>query len=215
MPKSSDSPGIASVLVWPAVVLILMLSVLVLFKDKIAPKDLEFSPKGIKISFYLLQAAEHGGPGGATGNSPPPDLKAIQASAKAASTISLQGAKVLWVDDNPEGQAYERNALQQLGVEFSLAANTDDAVRLLQQQPFQLVITDFSRRDDSQGAYTLLYQLKKLQPSTPIIIYSSSVNPEYIAEAKRRGVYAETNQPQELFNEAVNAIKSTPGPNGR
>jgi CheY-like chemotaxis protein len=214
MANNTDPASIAKILVWPAVVLIIVLSVLILFRDKIAPSNLEASDKGIKISFYLLQAAEHGGPGSAAGNPAPVNLEAIQASAKAGSSISLQGAKILWVDDNPDGQIYERHALEQLGIEFTLANNTNDAVRLLQQQRFRLVITDFARKDDPQGGYTLLEALRKIQPSTPLVIYSGSANPDLIAEAKRRGAYTETNQPQELFDAAVDAIKSKPAQAG-
>jgi CheY-like chemotaxis protein len=203
--KAPDSTTrIIQAVAWPIVVLVIVL--LVGF-NKVAPKELELTPKSLKISFFLLQAAERGGPDGATPPSSPPNLKNIQEAAREASALSLQGAKILWVDDNPEYQSYERNALEQLGVQFTLAQSTSEAIPLIQQQTFQLVITDFARKDDPNAGYTLLSELKRLQPSIPLIIYSSSANPNYIADAKQKGAFTETNQPQVLFNEAINALK--------
>jgi CheY-like chemotaxis protein len=123
----------------------------------------------------------------------------------------LQGAKVLWVDDNPDNNSYERSLLEQLGVRFVLAKSTDEAVSLLRGQKFHLVITDFARVGDGKAGYTLLDEVKKmkLEPSPPLIIYSSSANPKFIAEAKERDAFAETNQPQELFNKAIDAIRQS------
>jgi CheY-like chemotaxis protein len=121
---------------------------------------------------------------------------------------SLQGARVLWVDDNPENQTYERGLLEQLGVQFTLAKNTDEAVRLLRETPYQLVITDFARSDDPRGAYTLLTELKKISSNTPLIIYSASANEKFIAEAKEKGAFGETNKTQDLFNLSIDAIRS-------
>src|ERR1700687_3723225 len=95
---------ILKIIVWP----LLVLMALVIFREKSVPKEIELDTKGLKISFYLLEAAERGG---AANEQPknPPDPKEIQATAQKASTISLDGVIVLWVDDNPQNQEYERN----------------------------------------------------------------------------------------------------------
>lgn len=207
MNESSSAIRIVQTISWPVVVLVVVLVVFYNAKSFIAPKELELTPKGLKISFFLLQAAERGGPDGATPPYSPPDLKNIEATAREASKLSLEGTEVLWVDDNPEYQVYERNALEQLGVKFTLAKSTGEAIPLIKQHKYRLVITDFARSDDPNAGYTLLSELKKLQPSTPLIIYSASANQQFIAEAKQKGVFTETNQAQVLFNEAINAIK--------
>jgi hypothetical protein len=82
---------ILKIMVWPLLILV----VLGVFKDKIAPQNIEVSAKSVKISFYLLAAAERGG---AANEAPknPPDPRTIQATARKASAISLSGIKVLW-----------------------------------------------------------------------------------------------------------------------
>lgn len=39
----------------------------------------------------------------------------------------LAEAKVLWVDDRPEGNRFERSAMQQLGIAVDLSTSTEDA----------------------------------------------------------------------------------------
>jgi CheY-like chemotaxis protein len=199
--------NIARAVVWPAVVLLVVVVILFVFRGQVAPRELQLDAKGLKISFFLLEAAERGGP---SGTAPPkaPDTLAIQRSAQKASTVSLAGARVLWVDDNPGNNVYERNALETLGVQFSLAQSTLEARQFLANGTFQLVITDFARADDEQGGYTLLDDLKKLPGAPPLIIYSGSWTPAFEAEAKARGAYGETNEPLRLFDMAISAIKS-------
>lgn len=206
-PKDQSSQDrlvqIVKVLVWPVVLLLILL----IFKGTSVPKELQLDAKGIKISFYLLQAAERGGPANKPPEAPPNTVE-IQDAAKRASGLSLEGAKVLWVDDNPQNQEYERSALAALGIQFVLARSTSEALPILKSQTFRLVITDFKRVDDDRGGMTLLEEVKKLQSPPPLIIYSGSASPEYEAEAKKRGAFGETNQPQRLFSLAIDAIGS-------
>jgi CheY-like chemotaxis protein len=112
----------------------------------------------------------------------------------------------LWVDDNPQNQEYERSALSALGIEFSMAKTTGEAVELLKGQKYNLVITDFKRIDDPRAGYTLLKEMRQIQSAPPLIIYSAAASPEFEAEAKQLGAYAETNQPQRLFSLAIEAM---------
>ncbi|ROL87132.1 hypothetical protein BK636_05440 [Pseudomonas chlororaphis] len=182
-----------------------LLLILLLFRDRIAPKEVALNATGITISFYLVQAAERGGPSN-TPPSTPPDTKEIQDVARKASTLSLNETKILWVDDNPQNQVNERKALSALGIQFVLAENTTEAIPLLANQQFDVVITDFKRADDDRGGYTLLDKVKKLPNPPPLIIYSSSASPELEADARKRGAYAETNMPQRLFSLAIQAV---------
>jgi CheY-like chemotaxis protein len=194
---------VAKVLVWPLV----LLAVLFMFRERIAPQDLSLNETGIKISFYLLEAEKRGGPNN-TPPKEPPDAREIQNTARRASELDLGSRTVLWVDDNPPNNEYERQALSALGIRFVLAKSTAEAVPLLSLQKFDLVITDFKRSDDSQGGYTLLAEVKKTNPTTPVIIYSGSATPEFEKEARLRGALAETNQPQRLFSLSIAALAS-------
>ena len=122
-----------------------------------------------------------------------------------ASQPQPRGANVLWVDDNPDGQRYEREALSKMGFRFTLAKSTDEAMEKYSRGRFDLVITDFSRRDASDGGYQTLDAVKQRNPGVPVIIYSSSSNPDFVKAAIERGAVGETNRPAELFNLAISA----------
>ncbi len=51
-----------------------------------------------------------------------------------------KGNHVLWVDDRPENNVYERQAFKAVGFKFSLALSTDEALAALEQRTFDAVI---------------------------------------------------------------------------
>ena len=190
-------------LAWPAVVLIIAL---VLFRDRMASEEVPLDARSIKISFYLQQAAERGGP---DGKSPPipPDITAIVRTAQRASSMSLAGAIVVWVDDNSDNTSNEREALAQLGLQFVLATSTSEAIEQIKNKRFNAAITSLKVGNDPEGGYKLLTEVKKIAPALPVIIYAAGVPWEHDAEAKRRGAFDETNSPVRLFDLIVSIIK--------
>jgi CheY-like chemotaxis protein len=177
-----------------------------LFRGFVAPEEISLDGRGVKISFFLLQAAELPRPNGEK-TPPPPDTSSIVRTAQRASSVSLSGAKVLWVDDNPDNNRYEREALAQLGLQFVIATSNGEALQQLRSQVFNAVITDFARKDDPEGGYTLLAEVKKTSPALPLIIYTGSFTAKQESEAKGRGAYGETNSPVSLFELVIDAIK--------
>ena len=57
------------------------------------------------------------------------------------------------------------------------------------------------------AGYTFLEKVKAMHVPTPFIIYASGKKSEYIAEARKRGAFGDTNEPQELFEFVVHALK--------
>jgi CheY-like chemotaxis protein len=113
---------------------------------------------------------------------------------------------VLWVDDNPNNNSYERQALKALGVSFVLAISTDEALKKISRQRFDEIISDMGRPPDSRAGYTLLDKLRSSGDQTPFIIYASSRNPEHIAESRRHGAIGCTNNANELFEMVLSAL---------
>jgi CheY-like chemotaxis protein len=120
----------------------------------------------------------------------------------------LAGAKVLWVDDRPQLNTYERQALEQLGIQFTISTSTDDALEKLQHPNYSVIISDMGRPPDKEAGYTLLEEIRKRGITTPFIIYAGSRAPEYVTETRRRGGLGTTNRPIELFEMVVDAIKA-------
>ena len=119
----------------------------------------------------------------------------------------LSEASVLWVDDNPSNNLYERRALEALGIRFTISTYTEDALEKMRPNRYDAIISDMGRPPDDRAGYTLLAEKQKLGDKAPLIIYSSSNLPEHKAEARRRGAFGGTNNPQELFQLVISAIQ--------
>jgi CheY-like chemotaxis protein len=120
--------------------------------------------------------------------------------------LKLNGAKVLWVDDNPFNIGYPKNALEVLGIQFTMSTSTEEALEKIHLQKYDVIISDMGRPPDMQAGYTLLEELQKRSINIPFIICSSSDRPEHRAEAARRGAFGSTNNSQELFNLVISAL---------
>ncbi len=118
-------------------------------------------------------------------------------------------ATVLWVDDRPGNNIYERQALEALGISFILATSTHEALAKIKQQTFDAIISDMGRLPDARAGYTLLDQLRASGNQTPFIIYANSRDPKHVAEARRRGALGCTNNASELFDLVLSALTYT------
>ncbi|MDL1895179.1 response regulator [Anaerolineae bacterium CFX7] len=151
---------------------------------------------------------------GASGSSAPDQGRAreianvVSQAGKTEVVRQLSEATVLWVDDNPNNNLYERSALETLGIRFTLALSTKEALEKLQTHDYDVIISDMGRGSESRAGYDLLEQLKKSGNTTPFIIYSGSKLPQHIAEARQRGAFGTTNNPQELFDLVIRALES-------
>jgi CheY-like chemotaxis protein len=123
----------------------------------------------------------------------------------------IEGSQVLWVDDRPDNNNYERQALEALGVKFVISTSTDDALSKLMTRHFDAIISDMGRPPDARAGYTLLDKLRSSGNQIPFIIYASSRSPEHQAEARRRGAVGCTNNATELFEMVVSALQRHDG----
>lgn len=121
------------------------------------------------------------------------------------------GGSILWVDDRPENNFYERQALEALGARVVLSTSTDDALNQTKHRRFDVIISDMGRPPDSQAGYTLLDELRKRRDPTPFIIYASSNAPEHRQHAISRGALGSTNQANELLLLVLEALVDRAG----
>jgi CheY-like chemotaxis protein len=118
----------------------------------------------------------------------------------------LGESTVLWVDDRPENNQYERQALEAFGVRFVLSTSTDDALAKTHNRTFDAIISDMGRPPDPRAGYTLLDALRNRGDQTPFVIYAGSRAPEHVAESQRHGAVGCTNRPQELIELVLSAL---------
>lgn len=113
---------------------------------------------------------------------------------------------VLWVDDRPDNNIYERRAFESSGVQFTLALSTNEALDFLQKNKYAAIISDMGRREGNREGYVLLDTIRRNGIQTPYIIYAGSNLPEHKQETLNHGGQGSTNHPQELFQTVMKAI---------
>ena len=88
--------------------------------------------------------------------------------------------RILWVDDYPDNNAYEVEALQRKGVVVDLARSTAEAMRAVGRapQPYDAVITDMGREEHGearpQAGLQLIRGLREQDVTSPVIVYASA-----------------------------------------
>ena len=120
------------------------------------------------------------------------------------SSSNIIGKQVLWVDDRPENNVYERKALlsQRLGLTFVLS--TEQALYALSQSRYDLVISDMARPEGNSAGLDLLSKIRKFKTQNsgvPFLIYCSR-----ITDDMRMNVLNMNGQG--IFNDAAELMKN-------
>jgi CheY-like chemotaxis protein len=208
-----------SVLIWPGLILVVLLR----FRSSISAflKDLgEFSFKApgmeatarrrqveAAANLGAAEASRSGGKTNGTPVAPAPDLtRLVESLPGPRQQRRLADARVLWVDDRPTNNEYERRALEALGIKVDVSTSTEDAVARQSGRRYDLIVSDMGRPPDQRAGYTLLDALRESGDRTPYVIYASSRSPEHVAEARRRGALGCTNRPQELIEYVLQGL---------
>jgi CheY-like chemotaxis protein len=111
----------------------------------------------------------------------------------------LEGRSALWVDDKPEGNLDEQQAFATFGLSILTATNTEQALRVLDNGTFDVIISDLKRGSDDTAGFAFLEELKTRKDATPVIFYTATFGPGLEKEAVSRGAYALTNQASDLL----------------
>lgn len=116
---------------------------------------------------------------------------------------------VLWVDDMPNNNIHEREALEAMGVAFDLALSTTEALEELSRKRFAAIISDMGRREGPREGYVLLDTVRQRGDQTPFFIYAGSNAAEHKKETLQRGGQGCTNRAQELFQMVIRSVISS------
>ena len=114
--------------------------------------------------------------------------------------------QILWVDDRPTNNVYERRTIESIGVTFTVAESTSEALEILSNRKFGIIISDMGRREGPREGYVLLDELRGRGDPTPFIIYSGSNAENHKKEAERHGAQGSTNDPKELLALVTNVL---------
>jgi len=207
------------VLIWPTILIFVLIRFgpeLREFFANLSELSLTFAGNGVTFKRREAEAAAALAAAAVARVESSGNGSAAQAAQAAVATVAgavsprtvrrLANTRVLWVDDQPDNNRYEREALEALGIRFVTARSTQEAMERLQRQHFDVIISDMGRGPDEKAGYTLLDQASGEGYSVPFIIYSSSNKASHVAQAKQRGAFGATNDPGELFELVLAAL---------
>lgn len=110
----------------------------------------------------------------------------------------LEGLRVLVVDDSVASRHHLRRLLEQLGIEQIVeAADGKQAVSILQESMFDLVITDYNMPEMDGRELTEYIRTESWQAEVPILMVTSEQNMGRLAAVERAGVSAICDKPFE------------------
>lgn len=111
--------------------------------------------------------------------------------------LVLQDARLLWVDDVPDNNVYERNLLNSLGIGTDLARSTDEALgKLTSKQHYDVVISDMSRYGTNDAGLQLLRAMRERDHQLQVIFYLMQID---AARGTPPGAFGATERPDELL----------------
>jgi CheY-like chemotaxis protein len=136
---------------------------------------------------------------------------ALQAARSASSGLRraeqvekvLRGARVLWVDDHPEHNAWERELFRSLGVVIVPVESSRSALTCLESGAFDLVVSDIGGGDGEGDGIEGAIQIRRARPSLPVVFYVASLTGTHIPEPAS-GI---TNDPNELLHLVLDRLE--------
>ena len=118
--------------------------------------------------------------------------------------------QILWVDDHPENNTYERQAFEAIGLRVESALTTDEALVQLAHNRYAAIISDMARVEGTREGYVLLDRLRVKGDRTPLFFYTSNSLPEHQQETFEHDGQSSTDDPQDLFEMVVDAVNKVP-----
>jgi CheY-like chemotaxis protein len=116
-------------------------------------------------------------------------------------------SRILWVDDRPDNNVFERRAMEAYNIDFDLALSTGEALAKIGKNKFDAIISDMGRPPDPRAGYTLLQALRASGNLTPFFIYAGSDDPEHRQEALSRGAQGSTNRADVLIADVLKSFE--------
>lgn len=110
-----------------------------------------------------------------------------QAMPTTSDESSLPLCHMLVIDDETEVRAAMKALLTSRGCRVTLAAGTDEALRLAAEDPPDIALVDFRLRAEENGIKAIR-QLRRQQPSLPALLVSGDNAPDRLREAQEEGL---------------------------
>ena len=117
---------------------------------------------------------------------------------------ALRNARILWVDDVPQNNEWERLTLRHLGTHVTSVTRTETALECLGAEPYHLIISDISRQDLHREGIDALPRLSAAAPATAVVFYVGHVDH---SAGVPTGSFGITNRPDELLHLVMDVLE--------
>jgi DNA-binding NtrC family response regulator len=105
-------------------------------------------------------------------------------------------ARVLIVDDEVDFLDIMAERMRARGIDVATAASAEEAIHLVGQEHYDVVILDFMM--PAMNGFKALKLLKQKKPDTQIILMTGNVPGELISQAKQKGALDVVEKPADL-----------------
>jgi len=147
----------------------------------------------------------------AAANAEPPVLAALQAARSRSTGLRraeiaekvLRGARILWVDDRPENNSWERELFHALGAAVVAADSTASALACLRNEPFHMAISNIDRQGDPAGGIDGAREMHAVARDVPIVFYVRQLPDGRTPD----GAHGITNDPNELIHLVLDRLE--------
>ena len=119
----------------------------------------------------------------------------------AQSTALLAGAKLLWIDDQPENNRFERALLEEAGAIVTQAISSDQAWQFLNRAAYDLILSDIRRGTANEAGTDFLRILVDEDRKTPLVFYVGE-----ILGPVPQGAFGIADSPDELVHLVLDAL---------
>jgi len=194
-------------ILWFVLVVIILLLFYRPIRDDLLPNLASLKAGGVELSFVkesinaALKLAEKSPQWKIT----VPSKDKEQAIRRAKKHLKIfRDAQFLWVDDHPENNINEQVMFRQLKVGTQTAESTEQALEILKNRRFDLVISDMARGEEPTAGLNFLKQFRKMNKFTPVIFYLGEFKPDKGVPAHSFGI---TNRPDELLHLTLDVLE--------
>lgn len=112
-------------------------------------------------------------------------------------STGLDTKRILWVDDRPDANVYEKRAFGALGIEIDTAVSSGQALDLMRRDDYSLVISDLGRPEGERAGLLLLQRIREQGNQKPYVIYTTAAKARDVRGTP--GLDGATGAPDDLF----------------
>jgi CheY-like chemotaxis protein len=113
-----------------------------------------------------------------------------------------QPFSILWVDDYPSNNAFLIEQFQKDGIEVKLALSTNEGLKELLGESFDMIITDLGRkengRDNPFAGLEFIKQVRDKNNNAPILVYAGDRGMQNQSKLLKAGATKVTQSPVEV-----------------